>query len=183
MVLPSTNTDNYTNNVDNAANVFAEHGDFIRTVIRYQVKNKDQEDDIFQNFFLSIVARPIPPDVRNIKSYLYRAITNGVISVTRRVEKYNNQILKYAKGTNRFINKQNPVDTLIETEETDKMFELIEKQLRHSQSQAITLRYRNNYDIKKVAVKMNVDSASVSRYISVGLSKIHRLVRIAARGP
>jgi RNA polymerase sigma factor (sigma-70 family) len=172
MAVSSTKTHNRTNNVAAAANVFAEYGDFIRTVICYQVKNETQADDLFQDFFLYLVVRPLPTGVRNIKSYLYKAITNDIIDATRRVEKYQNRILKYTKRTNHSINIQNPEDILTEAEETDKMFELIEKRLRHSQAQAITLRYRNNYNIKEVAKQMNVDNASVRRYVSIGLNKM-----------
>ena len=176
MVLPSEYINNRLDRVNTAAEIFAMHGDFIRNIIRYHVKNENQIDDLFQDFFISLVSKPIPSDVKNIKSYLYRAITHDIIDSTRRVEKYQNHIHKYAKRINDPINKKTPESAFIETEETNKMFELIEMRLRRSEAQAITLRYRNNYDIKAVANKMNVDRASVRRYISVGLSKIRQFL-------
>ncbi len=166
------------NNVGPAAEVFAEHGDFIHSVIYSQVKNKAQVDDIFQDFFLFLVYKPIPQNVKNIKGYLYRAITNDIIDATRRVENYNNHMHKYAKHLNHPINKRTPENAFLETEETKKMFELIEMHLRRSHAQAITLRYRNNYDIKEVAKKMNVGSGTVRKYIYVGLSKIRRFLKL-----
>ena len=92
MALPNTNTNRHANSVDVAAKVFAEHGDFIRAIIRYQISNDTQADDLFQDFFLSLVYRPLPTGVQNIKSYLYRAVTNDVVDAVRRVEKHQIQI-------------------------------------------------------------------------------------------
>jgi len=87
VVSPNTNN-KYRNNIDLASKVFAERGDFIRAVIRSQVKNEAQADDIFQDFFLSLVYNPVPKGVKNMKSYLYRAIIKDVVDAVRRVETY-----------------------------------------------------------------------------------------------
>ena len=178
MALPSTDTNDYTDNVDAAAKIFTEYGDFILMVIRYNVKNETQADDLFQDFFLSLVASPLPAGVQNVKGYLYRAITNKIIDAIHRVESYQNHMYKYAKHLNRSINKKTPENAFIEAEETKKMFELIEMRLRSSHAQAITLRYKNNYEIKEVARKMNVRNASVRKYIYVGLSKIRQSLKL-----
>jgi len=158
--------------VDTAAKLFMEYGDFIRAVIRYQVKNESQVNDLFQDFFLFLVVRPLPADVQNVKGYLYRAITNKVFEAARRVENYQNHMLKYAKRLNHSINKKTPENAFIEAEETEKMFELIERHLRRSYAQAITLRYRDNYDIKEVAKEMKVGSESIKKYIQRGFGKM-----------
>lgn len=182
MVLPSTKTNRHTNSVNNATAVFAEYGDFIRKVIRYQAKNEIQADDLFQNFYLSLVARPVPPGIQNIKSYLYRAITNDIIDATRGVEKYQNRVLKYAERTNRFTRKKTLEKSFIESEEISQIFELIEMRLQNSEAQAISLRYKNNDNIKEIAKKMDVGSDSVRRYISIGLGKIRRLLTNSKAG-
>jgi RNA polymerase sigma factor (sigma-70 family) len=161
-------------NVARAAEVFSEYGDFIRAVIRYKVKNEDWASDLFQDFFLSLVSKPIPAGVQNVRSYLYKAITNDIADGTRRVEQYKNRINKYAERLNFFINKSTPENALIEKEEIDRIFKLIEGWLRRSEAQAVSLRYRNGYNIKEVAKKMHVNNRTVSRYISTGLSKIRQ---------
>ncbi len=167
-VLPS--------DVAGAAEIFSEYGDFIRAVIHYEVKDDARSDDLFQDFFLSLVSKPIPAGVQNVKSYLYRAIINDVVDATRRVEKYKNRVNKYANRLNYSINKNTPENALIETEETDKMFKLIEGRLRNSEAQVISLRYRDSYNMKEVAEKMHVNTRTVSRYISTGLSKIRQFL-------
>ena len=165
-------------NVAGAARIISEYGDFIRAVIHYKVKNDTQSDDLFQDFFLSLVSKPVPAGVQNIRSYLYRAIINDIVDATRRVEKYKTRMNKYAECLDYSINKNTPENALIEAEETDKMFKLIEGWLRHSEAQAISLRYRNIYNIKEVAKKMHVNNRTVSRYISAGLSKIRQFLTV-----
>ena len=94
MLVSSTSNRN-SENVDKAYKVFAEHGNFIRAVIRSQVKNEAQAEDIFQDFFLALVAKPIPPDVKDLKSYLYKAINNDIVDAVRRMESYRSFAYKY----------------------------------------------------------------------------------------
>jgi RNA polymerase sigma factor (sigma-70 family) len=159
-------------NVARAAEIFSKYGDFIRTVIYYRVKNDAQANDLFQDFFLSLVSRPLPAGIRNVKSYLYRAITNDIVDAVRRVEKYKTRMDKYAECFNYSVNKNGPENAL------NEMFRLIEGRLRHSEAQAITLRYRNSYNIKEVAKKMHVNNRTISRYISAGLSKVRQFLTV-----
>jgi RNA polymerase sigma factor (sigma-70 family) len=165
-------------NVDRAAEIYSKYGDFIRTVIYYHVENDAQADDLFQDFFLSLVSKPIPANIQNIKGYLYKAITNDIIDAFRRVEKYKTQIGKYAECFNYSVNNNSPENAFTDVEQTDKMFGLIEGWLRHSEAQAITLRYRNSYNIKEIAEKMHVDNRTISRYISTGLSKVRQFLTV-----
>jgi len=175
VVSPSTNIDSHANSVNAAAHVFAKYGDFIRAAIRYHVGNEVQVDDLFQDFFLELVSTPVPPGIQNVKSYLYRAITNDIIDSTRRVKRYRSHVRKYARRLGHSTGRTCPQDVLIKAEETDRMFELIEMQLRRTENQAITLRYRNNNNVKEVAGRMNVSTGAARRYLSVGLSKLRLL--------
>ena len=48
------------NNVDPAMKIFEEHGNFIHSVIRFNVNNEAEAEDLFQDFFLSLISKPIP---------------------------------------------------------------------------------------------------------------------------
>jgi len=175
---PGANTSGHTNNVTAAAEVFEKHGDFIRMIIRYHIGNEAQADDLFQDFFLSLISKPLPRGLQNVRSYLYRAVTNDVIDVAREAERDRTVIHKYARNSNYPINNSNLENAFIEEEEMNKMFELIERWLPHSQAQAVTLRYRDDYNLQEAAKKMDVNSKTVSKYISVGLSKIRQFLTV-----
>lgn len=163
-------------NVVLATKVCTDHESFIRAVIRSKLKNPAHVDDIFQNFFLSLVYKPLPEGVKNIKSYIYRAISNDVVDAARRAENYKTQIQKYRKQLNYSVNKTSFTNAINEEEEFDKMFALIKGRLRKSESKAISLRYGSNCSIEEVAEKMGVKRTSVSRYISTGLKKMRKFL-------
>ena len=178
MALPSTNLNDDAKGVDRATTIFAEYGDFIRAIIRYHVKNEAQADDLFQDFFLSLISKSVPTGVQNIKSYLYKAITNDFIDGTRRIDKYQSRMHRYAERLVYSPTEESPENGLIRKEETDKIVRFIRRRLRRSEAQAVILRHRNNYKIKEIAVEMGVNNRTVTWYVSTGLKKIRRFLGI-----
>jgi len=176
--LPSADTDQYRNNVDMAARVLAEHGSFIRAVILSKVKDKTQADDIFQGVFLNLVCKPVPKYVRDVRSYLYRAITNDAFDHIRRMERYEALVGRCSQQYGYYINKPSAEDALITEEEIGKVLGVIERQLNRFESKAIALRYRSCLSIREVAERMNIKTRSVSRYICVGIKKIRRYLTV-----
>jgi RNA polymerase sigma factor (sigma-70 family) len=158
--------------------MFTEHADFISKVIFTHVRNEEMANDLYQDFFLSLISRPIPPNINNIKSYLYKAISNDIADAKRRMKKYEENIQKYSEKFEFTINNSNPTDALIEEEQKNLMFEFIMQQLPNSSSQAILYRYGDNQSIKEVGKTMGVKSTSVSRYVSTGLDKIKKILSL-----
>ena len=175
MILPETRE--CRTNVSTAAKIFDEHGDFIYQVIYSEVSNQTQADDIFQDFFLSLVHSPVPQKVENIKGYLRTAIKNDVIDASRRRENDNNHMNKYCANNNHSVNKRIPEEALAEVEETDKIFKFIKMRLTSAQYQAMVLRYRTNLSFEQIAERMAVKDKSVRKYISRGMSKIRQIVK------
>lgn len=163
-------------NVNRAAEVFFEHGDFIYNVIRHRAHDPHRAEDLFQDFFLSLVSRPIPPDVRNIKSYIYKSLINDIADRARHLERY--QILTHKYGENHYptVNNQTAENAFIEKEQIEKMMGFIRKRVTKSEAKAIALRYRDNLCIGEVAGRMGIDKRSVSRYISAGLRKVRQFL-------
>jgi RNA polymerase sigma factor (sigma-70 family) len=163
-------------NVRLAAEIFLEHGGFIRSVICHKVGNESQAEDLFQDFFLSLAAKPVPQDVRNIRSFIYKALTNDIADRARKIERYQKMTHKYADFHSLPINNKTAEDALLEKEQVGKMIEVIGKQVSKSEANAISLRYNENLCIGEVADKMHIDKRSVSRYISTGLQKIRQFL-------
>lgn len=176
--MQNTDTDNYACSVNIAAKTFVQYGDFIHSIIRCKVRDETQADDLFQDFFLSLVSRPPPPNIQNMKGYLYRAIINDIADSARRVERYQTRLRRYAERLKYFRTEDIPENALIEAEEMGKMFKLIERRLPHIEARAIILRYRNHYNIKEVAKKMGINDNAAWRYIYKGLRKIRQFLRI-----
>jgi RNA polymerase sigma factor (sigma-70 family) len=157
--------------VDRAGRIFDKYGDFIRSVIRFNVKSETEAEDLFQDLFLSLVAKPIPEEVQNVRGFLYKLISDTVKDAYRRTKRYQARIRKYAKYQLRTIENR-PETSLIGVEEARRMFDLIETRLPAKEALAVKLRFKNECETGEVAEIMGVKPRSVSRYVSVGLKKI-----------
>jgi len=164
--------------VQRATAIFFEHCDFIRAVIRCKIKDESMAEDLFHNFFLSLVSRPIPPEVRDIKGYIYRAIINDVTDHIRHLGRYQAMTHRCADYNKLTVNNRLPEDALMEKEQTDRMIELIRKRVTKNEFKAIASRYLDGLSIKKTADRMNINNRSVSRYISTGLRKVKQFMAI-----
>ena len=173
MASPSMN--NCNGNVSIAAKIFAEYGDFIYNVICSKTKNRAEIDDLYQDFFLSLVSKPVPPHTRNIRSYLYKAIINDIIDANRRIQRHKTLMDKYVKNTNFSINESSSTNAL-NNGKASKIMSLIRGRLSPTQTKAITLRYMDNYSNKEIAKQIGVKKESVSRYICVGLKQIEQIL-------
>lgn len=162
-------------NAERATGIFDKHGDFIRSVIRFHIRNEPEAEDVYQDLFLSLVAKPIPVEVQNVKGFLYKLITDTVKDAYRRIDRYQARIRRYTKRNFHTVEIR-PETNLVGEEETKKMFHLIEKHLPAQEALAVTLRYMHHCDTGEVAEIMGVKPRSVSRYVSVGLKKIGHVV-------
>jgi RNA polymerase sigma factor (sigma-70 family) len=161
--------------VQAVAGIYEEYGGFIRAVIRFQARNKSEEEDLFQGFFLALIHRPIPADVRNFKSYLYQAITNHVRDSVRWRAKYRHAMEKYAQETGIGINSHPAENVLIEeTEEKDALIASFVRHLQQRHAQAFVLRYRDDCSISEIAAVMGVNGRTVSRYLSESVRKLRK---------
>jgi RNA polymerase sigma factor (sigma-70 family) len=163
--------------VDIATMIFKEHGDMIRTIIRYFVSDVSKADDIYQDFFLSIVHKPVPLGIQDLRGYLYRAIMNDIRDRARRAEGYQARIRKYAEFRKYSVIEEQAQVIVARDEEHQKMVQLIERQLPHYEAEAIILRYCHDKNIRDAAEKMRVNKRTFSVYLCGGLKKIRRFVR------
>jgi len=159
-----------------AAEVFENYGDEIRAIIYCNVKDKSKTDDIFQEFFVSVVRKPIPSGIQDIRAYLYRAITNDVIDVSRQIKNHQDHIQEYAERRKHFEIPEDPQKTAIQMESTKKMFRLIESRLPKREAEVVVQRYGYGLSITDTAEKMNVNKRLVSRYLSLALKKMREFV-------
>ncbi len=170
------NRKNIQKKVRLAAEFFDRYGDEIRAIIHFNVKDKSKVDDIFQDFFVSIVRKPIPQNIQDIKGYLYRAVTNDVIDVSRQKKCHQDHIKKYAECYKNFITTEDPENIAIQMENTRRMFQLIETRLPKREAEAVLERYGRGFSIKDTAKKMHTDKRFVSRYLSIALKKMREFV-------
>lgn len=166
MAIRKTNVDTQRCNVADAAKVFLDHEDFIKKVISFHIHDEDEAGDLFQDFFLFLIRNPLPPDIQDIESYLYRAITNDITDALRRKEQYKDRLRECVKRVYRPSSQKTPVEAVLEMDELRGLFELIEKNLPRTEAQAVFLKYRDGHDAKGIAKNMGVGIATARGYVS-----------------
>ena len=164
--------------VQAATALFFQYEDLIRTTIRFHAGSKLDPEDLFQEFYLSLICRPLPADVRDIRSYLYRAATNYVTSQLRRQRSYSHHQKKYAQEAENSIYNRPPRDALVEDEQRNVTITRLAGLLQQRLGQAFVLKHRDGYNILEIAVRMGVHRRTVSRYLSESAEKLRR--RLAA---
>jgi len=175
-IFSETNRPEIRKRVGLASEVFDRYGDEIRAIIHFNVKDKSKADDIFQELFVSIVRKPIPSEIQDIRAYLYRAVTNDVIDVSRQIKNHQDHIHKYAECRKHSEIPQDPQKTAIQVEGTKKMFQLVESRLPKREAEVLVRHYGHGLSITDTAEKMNVNKRIVSRYLSVALKKMREFV-------
>ncbi len=159
-------------NVDYATRLFDKYGTFIRAVIDYQVSDEEVQEDIYQEFFLLFVAKPVPDDVENVKSFLYKIINDYIKDRYRSRKRYQRRIKQYSVKVNNHDFRNEPSKKLENFEELKYFLGVLKRKLSTKEREAIEYKYRHGWDIHEISRKMDIDKRSVSRYVSVGLKKI-----------
>jgi RNA polymerase sigma factor (sigma-70 family) len=164
------------NNLDKASKVFNMYGDEIRAMIRFNTKNEAETDDIFQDFFLSVVDKPIPQNIQDVRGYLYKAITNDIIDVSRRTKSHRDRDQKYAECRKYSIVEEDPSDLVVQAENIQKIFGIIERRLPKREAEVVIKRFGGDLNTRDTAKYMQVNRRTVSRYLSLAIRKMRELV-------
>ena len=164
--------------VRTAADIVTRHGGFIRGVIRFQNCSRFDEEDVFQEFFLMLVRKPVPPDVRCLRSYLYKAIIHHVVDLIRHQVCYRRYLKEYAEEVRISINNRPAGNAFDDRRQRDAALAYMVRHLREREAQAFMLKYRDNCSIGEIAARMGVERRTVSRYLSEGLKRLQRTLAI-----
>ena len=158
-----------TKNISQAAKIFEENSDMIRSAIRSQVNDKSIIDDIFQNLFLSLVHNPVPSNIENVKAYIRQAVRNDVIDSAIKSKCCRIREQRYAGMYMVSIRYDNPQDSVSMCDVIQHIFEIIENRLPAYEAKAIIQKYRYNRDDGEAAEVLVISRRSFSHYLCTGL--------------
>ena len=162
--------------VKRAEEVFDRYGDEIRAMIDFNVKDKSSAEDIFHDLFVSIVKKPVPLGIENVRAYLYRAVSNDVVDRFRRARNHREGIQGYAEYRRDRAGEKEPQNVAIEAEETERMLQLIESHLPPRQANAFIQQCGVRRGASDAAAELGIDRRSVSRYLTEAIKKMRRIV-------
>jgi len=162
-------------NVQAAADVCLKYNHEIRTIIKYNIHDASVAEDVYQEFFLSLVSCPLPPGIGNMKRFLYRAITNDILTMVGRSKSRREHLQTYVQCYRNGIPENDPSHRAMGEEDRDKVLDVIEKHLHPSEYRAIQGRMRYGSDNERAAKNLGIKKRSYIRYLSIGLKKIRKL--------
>lgn len=160
--------------IKNTMEVFSRYSDFIYTIFRSKVESDDLAEDLFQDFFLKLANKPLPENVENIKSYLYKSITNSVYDSIRKLKANKINLQKYRENLSFSINDV-PSSTVIYSK-SEILFEKGIKLLTNSEKKIFELLYKEGFNIDEISTMTGLKKNTISRYISISLKKIRDIV-------
>ena len=163
--------------VEVAAKIINKYGGLVRSIIRFHTNNDCDADDIFQDFFLSLVNKPIPLSHKNIRAYLARAAINDVFDAIRRRKNYRQHLTQYYQSSKYRKNTQGtPQSIMLQAEEIQKLFDLVKERLATRETEAVLQKYRCGLNTSEAAEEMGINTRSFDRYVCVGLKKLSESV-------
>jgi RNA polymerase sigma factor (sigma-70 family) len=162
--------------VQMATQIFQDYGSDIREIIRFSVRDEGLAEDIYQDLFLSLVSAKLPPKIRNMRRFLYRAITNDIISMVRRSRRRHELMKLYARDCRAAESEEtNPGERLIQSERKAEVFSRLERKLCPSEYKAVLWRFQRGGDNQEAAEELGIKKRSFIRYLCAGLKKIRQL--------
>ena len=169
-------TENQQKNVKRAAEIYTEYGNYIYSIIRGNVNSDWEAEDVYQDFFLSLVHRPVPDNIDNIKSYLYRAVMNDIFDAIRRTQSYKTRIYRHSQFKQFKAENRSPLKTMIAREKMGEIYNLIKEYLPEHEGQAVIQRYYYDKNTQEAAEELGVTKRSLSRYLCTGVKKLKKLM-------
>jgi len=162
--------------VEVAAKIIDKYGAIVRSIIRFHTNNDCDADDIFQDFFLSLVNKPIPFSIQNIKAYLSRAVTNDVFDTIRRNKNYRQHLIQYYQSFKYMVARETPQSIMLQAEEMQKLFDLVEERLTTREAETILQKYRYGHNTSEAAEEMGINKRSFDHYVCIAMKKLSESV-------
>lgn len=159
-----------------ATQIFREHSDDIRAIIRYSIRDESIVDDVYQDFFVSLITTKMPEHIKNMRSFLYKAITNDIVSMSRRVRRRRDRLKVYAQEGYQVVpEEESPSAQLIRDEQTEQALMHLEKHLCPSEFKAVVCRFKEGSDNEEAAKRLGIKKRSFLRYLCSALKKIRKI--------
>jgi RNA polymerase sigma factor (sigma-70 family) len=158
--------------VDLATKIFAEHGPAIRAMIRQHAIHKEEEDEVYQNLYLSLVCSPPPEPLTNVLGYLNTVIRNDIIDAVRRRKTQHELVSRYAMDQTREEVEEAPDERVTQAEEVERITDLVARLLPAHEAEVVIERFVYGRSASDIAARMRVKKRTIARYTCMGLRRI-----------
>jgi len=166
-------------NKDAFSSIYRESMDDLYSYGLSKTADTDLVEDTIQDVFITLFKkRHLLNPEKNLEAYLFRSFRNMLIERLRERSRKNDFVYKYSTADAE-VAFENIEDNIIQTEENEKYFKIIEKcmeSLSDRQREAIYLKYTNDFSYEEIAEILNIDVASSRTLIYRSIKKIRELL-------
>lgn len=157
---------------EQASRLFQEHEDFIRSAIRFAIRNPSETDDFYQDLYLSFVLNPPVKPIQKPQGFFWRLVMERATDWYRNQGRRRRMLKELYRRAQLSAEQRETESTLSDTETIAALFEQIKSFLKTGEGQAIIYRYKYHYTLEETAQKMGIKPQTVIRYVCTGLKKI-----------
>ncbi len=161
--------------------IYRENHAFLRDKIRCLQCERNDMDDVFQDFFLSLLCNPIPQEMTKHRGYLYRILQRDIIDRARKKKSHRNKKSQYVAYFKMQIKAGYKPEEITEepllSHKYTLIINIIQQHLPSRLSRALLLRYRYDYTHREIAEEMRISNSSARRYVCVGLRQLRKQLK------
>jgi len=161
--------------VERVAEIFRVHGTTIRDIVKRHVYREIDVDDVCQEIFLSMVHSP-PSRETSLLAYFDTVAKNHVRDSHRRANTRRRVMGLHANSTTNGAVSGSSEDHADRKEQIDKVKMLIQSALPPYIARVVVERYAHQRSVPEIASILKIKKTSVSRYCSIGLRRLRRLM-------
>jgi RNA polymerase sigma factor (sigma-70 family) len=171
-----TPSDEREKNFERVWRLFQEHDVFIRSVIRFTLRNPSEVDDFFQELFLSLAMNPPPEELKSPRGYLYRYIMERSLDWCRAHARRKKRLRQVDLDADPQSDHKAAETIVSQSEEVRILFDRIQEHLSRNEARAILYRFKYDCTLEETAKTMGLKPRTVIRYVCTGLKKLRELV-------
>lgn len=163
----------------NIAKIFEEHGAFLMSVISRKFSSQPNMDieDLFHDFFISLAEKPIPRDVKCVKSYLHKSINNDIMDWYRKARNHRIRNHKHQSYRNlqQLLRNEDPSVEIENKDTFGHINRMIGRHLPEHEANAVKQKLLLGNSTSEGARNLNIKKRSFSRYLCAGLKRLRKL--------
>ena len=127
--------------VAQATDFFLRYEKCIRSIITFVAPDPDDAEDLYQDFYVSIVKKPLPEGIEDVEGYLYRTLLNRSRGKTRQAVRYRESLKRYAGGQEEQSEQRDVAEEVSRVDEAVTVLKTAKRLLGRREYEALRLRY------------------------------------------
>lgn len=179
--LPKSDLENPLERVTRATEFFRHYESHIRGIIDFVVSDQHCAEDLYQEFYLALVKKPLPDDIVDVEGYLFKTLLNKAREQRRKTIRYQKMLERYADRREPESQQGDIPEKVSQQDEVETVMRQAKRILGQREYEVIHMRYCEGQGRQDVGKRLGLKANTISRYIWAGIEKIRRIPALNER--